>query len=242
VSLFDTSTDDEGVGVQVNPVNQAQIRSRRTIQVENTAGLKEITVRFRSAIDSAFVVDVPILIRVVEPDTENCLVPAVLPCTDLYIKAGQAIPEDLPGEASDPDETPVAAEEGATAAVDLLAITVRAASVGAAPTLRVRTFAWVESATALAGARLVEVDTAVDYLPLVQGGSTPDPGAPYGAPKRLTVVLSVAALNADNVALILISVLDDNDLSAEIPIAGPKARAISFMPIGGVGGGVVCGY
>ncbi len=240
VSFFDTSTDDEGVGVEVNPVNQAQIRSRRTIQVENTPGLKEITVRFRSATDSAFVVDVPILIRVVEPDTENCLVPQVEPCTDLYIKAGVAIPTGLPGEATDPAEAPEAADPGATAAVDLLAITVRAAAVGAAMKLRVKTWAWVQSATALAGARLTQLDS-VDYFPLVESGASPDPGAPYGTPKRLTIVLAVAALRADNVALIAVSAVDDNDVSEEILIAGPEARAISFMPIGGTGGGPVCG-
>jgi hypothetical protein len=240
VSFFDTSTDTEGVGVQVNPVTQAVIRSRRTIQVENTEGLKEITVRFRSATDSTFVVDVPILIRVVEPDTENCLVPQVQPCVDLYIKNGQAIPEGLPGEASDPDEDPEEAEEGAVAAGDLLYITVRAASVGSSPKLRVKRWAWVASAPALAGARLIQVDSAVDYIPFSQSATTPDPGGSYGDPKRLTVALSVAALNADNVAFLTVAVLDDNDLSEEVLIAGPKARAIQFMPIGGTGGGATC--
>ena len=242
VSFFDTDTDEEGVGVQVNPVTQAQIRSKRTIQVENTEGLKEITVRFRSEEDSSFVVDVPVLVRVIEPDTENCLVPQVEPCSDLYVKAGQDIPDGLPGTPSVVDEQPVEAEDGATASVDLLAITVRAATVGAAPKLRVRTYSWVASATAVSGARLTEVGSAVDYLPLVESGSSPDPGVPYGAPKRLTVVLAVAALNAANVALIMVSVLDDNDLSLDIPIPGPQARALTFFPIGGEGGGVSCAY
>jgi hypothetical protein len=106
--------------------------------------------------------------------------------------------------------------------------------------VRVRRWAWVASAPALAGARLVEVGDATDYIPFSQSATTPDPGGSYGSPKRLTIVLSVAALNADNVAFMTVSVLDGNDHSEAVLIAGPKARSVQFMPIGGTGGGPTC--
>lgn len=242
VSFFDTSTDEEGVGVQVNPVTQALIRNRRTIQVQNTEGLKEITVRFRSKTDSSFVVDVPILIRVIEPDTESCAVPAIEPCTDLYLPATSAIPEDSPGEASDPEVTAVAGVEGDVVPYDLLVVTVRGATVGASPVLRVRKWAWVESGTAMAGARLTQVGDDVDYLPLVRGGSSPDPGAPYGSPKRFTIAFSKAQLQADNVALLNIMIVDGDHVSAPVTVPGPQARAPMFFAPGGTGGGPTCAY
>jgi len=70
--------------------------------------------------------------------------------------------------------------------------------------------------------------------------TTPDPGGSYGDPKRLTIVLALAPLNADNIAFLGVSVADGNDISEEILIAGPKARSIQFMPIGGTGGGPTC--
>ncbi|MGH9461074.1 MAG: hypothetical protein ACRD5D_00570 [Candidatus Polarisedimenticolia bacterium] len=242
VSFFDTSTDDEGVGVQVNPLTQVELRNRRKIQVQNTAGLKEITARFRSKADSSFAVDVPLLIRVVAPPVESCVVPLSERCTDLYLPKDTIIPEGLPGEPSDPEETPVPAEEGAKAEIDLLALTIRGATVGANPLIRVRKLAWVQSATALAGARLVEIGDDVDYIPLVEGSSSPDVDPPFLSAKRFTIVLSVQALEAENVAFLSLMVIDGDHISMPITVPGPEARAIMFMPPGTGGGGPVCSY
>ncbi len=240
VSFFDTATDDEGVGVQVNPVTQALVKSRRVLQVQNTAGLKEITVRFRSKIDSSFMVDVPIKILVVAPDAEACEVPEVMPCTDLYLKLGTALPEGLPGEPSVPGVQVEEGVEGAILTQELLVVTVRGATVGASPVLRVQKKAWVASTPALAGARYADVGSPEDYLPLVQDSTLPNPGPPYGDPHRYTIAFSVAALASQNVALLNIMLVDGDHVSEPVPIAGPQARAIGFMPIGGTGGGPVC--
>jgi len=241
VSFFDTSTADEGVGVQVNPVNQAAIEQKHKIQVQNTEGLKEITVRFRSKVDSDWFVDVPIEVNVTAPDAETCTVPVVEPCTDLYLKHGTALPEGLPSEPSVPDVQVVAGEEGEELAQDLLVVTVRGAISGATPKLRVRKWAYVTSGTALAGVRTVQVGDDEEYLPLVATASSPDPGDPYGDPKRLTIAFGVNALRNENVAHINVEVLDGDHISNPILVFGPRARDIMFTPAGGTGGGPVCG-
>lgn len=241
VSFFDTSTEEEGVGVQVNPVNQAVLQDQRTIQVQNTTGLKAITVRFRSKVNSAYMVDVPILILVVQSECEACQAPMSEPCTDLYLTAGTPLPAGLPGVASTPEVQVVAGTTGAPLASPLLIVTIRGAMVGGTPILRVRKLAWVPSAPALAGARMVETGSDEDYYPLVQDSTTPATVSPYGDPHRYTVAFSIAALNAENVAFLAITLVDGDAISAPITVPGPKARAVGLMPIGGTGGGVVCG-
>jgi|SRR6185295_18644187 len=240
VSFFDKTPGTEGVGVRVNPINQKTIQTLRSIQIQNTVGLKEITARFRSEEDSTSFVDVQIKVRVIAPDVESCEAPIVLPCTDLYLKAGVALPAGLPAIASVPGEQVVAGVTGTPLASPLLIVTIRGASVGAAPILRVKKLSWVASAPALAGARLAEAVDDEDYLPLVQSSSTPNPGAPYGSPHRFTVAFAITALNADNVALLVLTLVDDDHVSEPIVIAGPKARALQFFPIGGTGGGPTC--
>lgn len=243
VSFFDNGEDpEEGVGVQVNPLNQVTIDDRRVIQVENTVGLKEIVARFRSKVDSPYFVDVPILIRVIDQD-EVCLAPEVMPCVDLFIKAGAATPVGLPSVASTPM---VQATPGPLAFVaqDLLYITIRGATVGGAPKMRVRRTALTAVPAALMGARLVQLGD-VDYLPLIQNSGTPEVEEPYGAPHRYTVVLSVSQLRNDNVAFIEVMLVDGTKPSLPILVLGPQARELGFLPIGsggvGTGGGIVCG-
>jgi len=245
VSFFDTSTATEGVGVQVNPVNQGAIESRRSIQVQNTAGLKEITARFRSKQDSAYFVDVPLLIRLADQD-EVCLAPETLPCTDLYLKAGTDTPEGLPSVPSVPE---VLVTEGPdeTIPADLLVVTMLGATVGGSPVLRVRKLSWVASPTALVGARLTQVGDDEDHYPLVQSAAIPAPGDPYGSPNKYTVAFSVSDLAADNVAFLELVLVDGAKPGMPVLVPATNARAIQYMPISsggrGTGGGPTCsGY
>lgn len=241
VSFFDTTPGTEGVGTQVNPITQVAVHSRRTIQVQNTVGLKAITARFRAKQGSPYFVDVPLLIRVVDQD-EVCLAPVTQPCTDLYVKAGSSTPAGLPSEASEPLVQVVPGPDG-TVEQELLYITIRGATVGGAPKLRIRRWALNASGPALMGARLVQMDD-VDYLPLIQSAGTPETEAPYGAAKRYTVALSVAQLSADNVAFIEAVLVDGTKPGMPVAVLGPKARDLGFLPIGaggkGTGGGPVC--
>lgn len=127
---------------------------------------------------------------------------------------------------------------------DLLYVTIRGATVGGAPRIRIRRWAWVASPTALVGARLVALED-VDYLPLIQSSADPVTEAPYGDAHRYTVVLSVVQLRADNVAQIEVILVDGLKPGHPVLVAGPQARAIGYMPIGaggvGTGGGPSCG-
>lgn len=241
VSFFDTDPGTEGVGTQVNPLDQVAIESRRVIEIENTEGLKEITARFRSKLDSEYFVDVPLLIRVIDQD-EICLAPVTMPCTDLYSKSGSATPSGMPSVASTP-MVQVVAGPGSTIAQDLLYITVRGATVGGTPKLRLRRWQLVESSTALAGARVTAL-ADVDYLPLVQSAEIPETEEPYGLPKRYTIALSVVQLRADNVAFMEAILVDGQKPGMPVLVMGPRARDIGFISIGaggvGSGGGVVC--
>lgn len=242
VSFFDTDPGTEGVGVQVNPVTQGAIEDRRTIQIENAVGLKEITARFRSKQDSAYFIDVPILIRVIDQE-EVCLAPETMPCVDLFVKAESSTPEGLPSTASVPM---VQAVEGPDATVeqDLLYITIRGQTVGASPVMRVRKWNLVTSGTALAGARNVHLED-LDYLPLVQSSALPAEAEPYGDAHRYTIALSVAQLRAENVSAMDIVLVDGSKPGMPIHVLGPAARDLSFIPIGpggvGTGGGPTCG-
>jgi hypothetical protein len=241
VSFFDATPGTEGVGVQVNPLNQVAIENRRVIQIENTVGLKSLTARFRSKQDSLYFVDVPILIRVVDQD-EVCMAPEIMPCVDLFVKAGQATPEGLPSSASEPMVQVVPGPED-TVDQSLLFVTIRGATVGGSPKMRIRRWSSTPSSAALTGARKVQMDD-VDYLPLIQSSSSPEVEEPYGDPHRYTIALSVAQLKADNVESFDVVLVDGTKPSMPVSVYGPGAREISHMPIGpggvGTGGGPVC--
>ncbi len=241
VSFFDTITATEGVGVECNPVTQQYIYFQRTLQVQNTAGLKHVTARFRSELDSTFAVDVPMLIRVVEPPSEQCTPPLSDPCTDLYLKKGAALPVDVPAVPSTPMVQVVAGVEGDPVAQDLLVVQIRGQLVGAAPRMVIDKYAQVASAPALAGARYTQVGATETYLPLIKTASGA-PTPPHGAPQRFSVAFSVSQLKADNVALIVVHLAEDDHLSPPIVVNGPSARSIGLMPIGGTGGGPSCAY
>jgi hypothetical protein len=242
VSFFDTDPGTEGIGTQVNPISQALIYDMRSIQVQNTVGLKEITVRFRSAVDSSFFVDVPIKFRVTAAPADSCEPPFSEPCSSPYLKAGTALPADCPAIASVPEVQVVAGVEGSILAQDLLVITVHGTSVGPAPKLRVRKYKWIANAQALAGGDLEQVGSDEEYLPLILSGDGPVEGGDYGSPHRLTIAFAVTQLINDQIAFLTVTVKDGDHVSDPITIPASKARAIGGFPAGGTGGGSLCAY
>lgn len=72
VSLFETGMG-EGSGAEVVAITQQLIQDVHRIDLENTAGIKHVTARFRSKEDSPHYVDVPILLNVVPlPSCPEC--------------------------------------------------------------------------------------------------------------------------------------------------------------------------
>lgn len=244
VSFFDTDPGTEGVGVQVNPITKANIYTQRTIQIENTEGLKEFTARFRSEQDSSFFVDVPLKIRVGPAPEDNCSPPFSTPCSEVYLKAGTALPVDCPAVASIPGEQVVAGTEGASIVTSLLVVTLHGTSVGASPKIRVIKRQWIADAKAVAGGRLQDVGSPEEYLPLILDGTTPVEAPPYGDPKRLTIAFSVPQLQADQVAILSVAVKDGDHTADPVDVTGPAARGLGIMPIGGTGntGDDLCAY
>ncbi len=241
VSAFDTETETEGVGVEVNPFTDEAIHSKHTIQIENVAGVKAITFRFRSKAGSLYFVDVPVLIRIAPQDPCECAEPAVQPCTAVLLLGGSVAPEGAPSEASDPEVAPEDGE-GETLEEDLLVLTVRGATEGADPRIVLTLWRVQEAAAALGGGRLVQFGDPIEYIPYVQDSSTPIQGGVYRPPERYTLALSVAQLRADGIAIINVQIRDDENLSLGVPIPGPALRDLLGFGFGETGGGPLCAY
>jgi hypothetical protein len=238
VSFFDTSTATEGVGVQVNPVTKAAINDRHLIEVENTVGLKEITVRFRARQDSAYFVDIPIKIRVVQ-ETLACKPPVVEPCIENLLKIGTALPANTPAVPSEPGVPTVPGTPGTILDQDLLIIAVRGAVVGGDVRLVVRRWKLIYSATDLSGAEF-SYYSDTEYIPMSIASDTPAEGAPYQSPKIYAIALSVASERANNIAAFSVFLKDGDLTSYPVAIVGPGLRQLQFFPNGEAGGGVGC--
>ena len=242
VSFFDTVPGTEGVGVEVNPVTQNPIISQHMIQVQNTPGLKEITVRFRSKQSSVYFVDVPIIVEVLAPPTGLCLPPVTEPCGEMLLKKGQLLLTNLQSAASVPAVQDVAGTPGTPVDRDLLYVSLHSATVGAAPQMRVRFFQAVPSNEDVGGVKWQQIGADTDYLPLSTPAPSPNPGGFYGAPRRLTLAFDVAALKAMGVGMIDYTSLDGSLRGSSQYAAGPSLRDIGFFPLGGAGGGDACVY
>lgn len=245
VSFFDTTPGTEGVGVKVNPVNQAPVQDQHLIEIQNTAGLKQITVRFRSKMGSPYFVDCPLIVNVIQPPVTACNAPVVGPpetCTAVLLLQGNPLPANTPSVPSVPAVPTVAGTPASPVPQDLLIVMVRAAVVSASATLRIRKWKWVTSSPDLSGARL-EIVSELILIPLVSSSATPAQGPPYLAPNRYTVAFARIQDQADLVAFYTVEVMDAEGLSsAPITIPGPTARDIQFIPPGGTGLESVCIY
>ena len=253
VSFFDTSTATEGVGVQVNPVTQDEVSARHKIQVQNTAGLKQITVRFRSKMDSPYLVDVPILINVVALSCPACEPPVIEPCEAVYVRAGTPIVENTPKSPSQVGVPTVYGNIGELATEDLLVVAVRGQFKASNPRVRVRTWSAMHVVERLTGIRFVPAVADVTYIPIgTVSSAAPHLPPPYSSAKIYTIALSVAALRSNNVAFIEVMLQEGDDppawpfnqgpamTSHAILIPGPRARDLCFFAPGDVGGGAGC--
>ena len=232
----------EGTGTQVKPVTKAIIDSLRDIEIQNTSGVKKITVRFRSKSDSVHLVDCPIELTVVtDPAAISCTVPVIEDCVEVLLLVGTPLPDELQDTASVPLVQDVEGTVGVPLTRNLLYVGIRSAIAGSTAKLRVQKWASVASAPDLAGARVTKVADDI-YLPLKFTSSSPLSGAPYQAPQRLTVAFDVLGDTALNVGYYTLEVVDGTLVSDPVVVLGPNARALQFFPTGGLGGGDLCAY
>ncbi len=236
VSFFDTDPGTEGVGVGVNPIDQAYIYDTRKIQVKNEPGIYEITARFRSKADSSFFVDVPIVIEVLEADSCSCATPVDEVCGQMLLKKDTELPNNAQDAASVPGVQDVAGSPGDEIDRDLFYISMHGAIVGPTPTILVRKWQWIADATNLAGAKFQQYGTDLEFLPLTSDAASPNPGGSYGTGKMLTVCFDVAAERALGIAFYTAQIKDGDELGAAQLFTAPKSRDIALMPAGGTGG------
>ena len=239
VSLFDTDTATEGVGGDVEPVNQQPIATVSSMRLSNTPGLKRITARFRSKIDSVYFVDVPFEVLLTYEAGGVCLPPVIDPCSDVLLKHGASLPNNTPAAASVEGYPTEAGAFGSAIVRDLLIIAVRAAAVGDSPTLFVRRWTTAPSGTDLSGAQ-AQQGADSEYIPLALASDSPAMGSPYQAPQILAIALDVGNERLANVAALTVQVKDGELLSEAVFVVGPKLRDIAFYPPGEAGGGSGC--
>lgn len=240
VSFFQTE-EDEGVGTEVNPVNQTDVATQHTLQVENTVGLKHVTVRFRSKEDSLYFVDVEILIRVVAPEEETCGPPSSQRCGEALLLAGTPLPANMPGEASVVGVPTVAGTEGEPLERKLMYFAIHANIVGGSPRLLVKRSYAVASAPNVSG-MVFEDDEPVEYIPLVYPADMPEEDPPYTGPVQLIIALDYLNEKLDGVSMYTIMVKDGDLVGQGIPYPGPSLRDSSFFPLGETGGTNDCFY
>ena len=251
VSLFDTSTATEGVGVQVNPVTQAEVKDQHVVQVQNTAGIKNFTVRFRSAKDSPFFVDIDVCVNVLVlvcdpgdppvdgpppgpppapptldylPPQDPPITPTDIPCSDLG--GGEIVPYSVVGI------TPSTWTDPVTVSIDVL--TFQAQSI-AAPEFVVRRYSVVTDPLAAVGFQYTFLNQK-KYTPLIVSGATkPTEGAPYPAAQAYRIAFSHAQEVLDNVMLYEVYLKDGDLYSQPAAFPGPGTLALGAFISAGSG-------
>ena len=242
VSWFDTDTATEGVGDEASPVTDLVIADTHKMQVQNTVGLKQITVRFRSKAGSAFFVDVPIEIDVIAAPTALCNQPVTEYCGEMLLLNGQLLLTNLQDTESVPLVQDVAGTPGNPVTKDLIYVSVNAAIVGGTVEAKVRKYKYVADTADQGGVKILQVGSDIILLPLTTPAISPTPGPPYLTPIRATVAFNRAADSALDVALYSVTI-QDQTLSGDPQLAaGPKFRDACFLNQGGLGGGDSCVY
>lgn len=243
VSLFQTSEDEAipGDSTEVKNVLQVDIKDQHTLQVENTAGLKHVTARFRSKQNSAYFVDVDFLVRVVAPEAGLCVSPLGERCGEELLLSGTALPAELQSTPSVPMVQDVAGTPGAPISADLFYLAVHANAVGATPTLIVERYGVVASADDLEG-HLFQKISELEYKALTAPAVAPDPGPPFVGPKRHTVCFNRNTELGLGVALYVLYLKDGDHYSKPTPFPGPASRDTTFMAPGNEGGIDECFY
>lgn len=239
VSLFDTSTALEGVGVQVNPVTQAEVKDQHVVQVQNTEGIKNFTVRFRSAKDSPFFVDIDVCVNVLvlvcdpgDPPVEGPppgpppvpptfdylppqtppITPNDIPCSDLG--GGVIVPYSEVGI------TPTAWTDPVTVSIDVF--TIQGQSISS-PKIVVRRFSAALDASAPSGFQFLLLNQK-EYIPLVVSGATkPTEGAPYPAAQAYRIAFSHQQELLDTVMAYVMYLRDGTLQSQPFVFAAPNS-------------------
>ncbi len=242
VTWFDTDTDTQGVGNEAVPVTDLVIADTHKMQVQNTVGLKKITVRFRSKAGSAFFVDVPIEIDVIAASTPLCNQPVTEYCGEMLLLNGQLLLTNLQDTESVPLVQDVAGTPGVPVTKDLIYVSVNVAIVGGTVEAKVRKYKYVADTADQGGVKILQVGSDIILLPLLTAAATPTPGGPYNTPVRATVAFNRGADSALDVALYSVTI-QDQTLSGDPQLAaGPKFRDACFLNQGGQGGGDSCVY
>lgn len=243
VSVFDTSTDIEGIGVQVNPQTQIEIKDLHGVEVENTPGQKDFTVRFRSKKNSTFFVDIDVCVLVLadpcdpsdpptteDPPTE----PPVIICETIPPEDPPITPTDIPGDGLDP-ATPGSPEIGPPVeypdplTVKLVHLTIQGQTTGATPNVILRRYSAVADTKSPGGFRLLFISRKT-YVPLVvSGATTPTKGAPYQAAQAYRVAFQSAAEELDGVIFYTIQLEDEGLFSQAVPCQAPGILNLSQL-------------
>lgn len=230
VSVFDTSTATEGVGVQVNPQTQIEIKDLHGVEIQNTPGQKNFTCRFRSKQDSPYFVDVDVCVLVVAdpcdpsepPATEDPPTdPPVHTCVTVTPFDPPLIPTDLPGDSSTSPATPGSPESpGVPIAyadplgVKMVVVTLQGQTTGNTPDVIVRRYSLAID-TAAPGGFKIDFLSLKRYIPLVvAGATTPTKGAPYQAAQAYRVAFQSPTEQLGNVTFYTVQ-LDDGGLFSQ---------------------------
>lgn len=246
VSVFDTSTATEGVGVQVNPQTQIEIKDLHEIEVQNTTGQKDFTCRFRSKKESVYFVDVDVCVLVVAdpcdpsdpPEDDN-------PTVDDPIGAGEIIPPDDPPIV--PDDTPGTDNGGGDftpgspehpvvpvaypdpLTVKLVSLTVQGQTTGQTPNMIVRRYGATPSTVAPGGFSHFFISEK-KYVPLVVTGATkPTQGAPYQAAEAYRVAFQAGTEDLANVVFYIVQLEDQGLYSKAQIFSAPGVLALSAL-------------
>ncbi len=246
VSVFDTSTATEGVGVQVSPQTQIEIKDLHGVLIQNTTGQKDFTVRFRSKKDSPFTVDVDVCVLVIAdpcapsdpPEDENPTIDDPTGFGEIIPPATPPIiPNDLPGEDIGGGNFQPGSPESPTVPVafpDLLevkmtSLTVQGQTTGGTPTMVVRRFVAVADLKSAGGFAIVFLDQK-EYIPLVVSGATkPTKGAPYQAAEAYRVAFQTATEELNNVIFYGVMLRDGGLYSKAQFFGGPAVLQLSAL-------------
>lgn len=239
VSFFDTTPGTQGVGVAVNPVTDAAIKDKHTIQVQNTLGDKLITVRFRSKAASPYYVDVPIKIRVTGVTCECIEESGAPPVSEthlvLFCPSGSPPPPSHPGQPSTPDVVNPPWVPGTPVAQDLVLVSIQGAVVGSSPRVIVRKWQHSADVSKGSGSLMTVVGSDISLVPQQYPASSPLLGGDYLAPKFYRVAFDFDVDGAAGVAFYEVFLKDGDLTSVPVLIAGPRARDICNFPLGDQG-------
>ncbi len=243
VSLFETGLD-EGEGTVINPVTQTEIKDQHIVQVQNTTGQKNFTVRFRSKKESPFWVDIDVAVNVIAlvcppgdpPEDDN---PAVDDPTIFVDYIPPVVPPITP---TDIPESEVAGDffpysiAGVTPTVftglletPIVVLTIQGQTTGATPIVVVRRYGAISDTGAPGSVRHGFLDET-EYIPLVVSGATvPTQGAPYQAAQAYRIAFQWNGEIVAGVTTYVVMLKDGSLYSKGSAFAAPKVTDLALI-------------